>query len=243
MEKSNNSENKLISSDIVFTRDLYVKDEVYVSLLVSILNKSDDSIFWALELYYSGFIKELLNLLWKIYYDFFATLNPTFEKYLLKKYKELLTINTREENEAILISSLINDLLFRPFNTDSFFLRNIVENFILEIVYHHDIEIINDIVEFTQNMTEWIKNKDYRSIAQWIYNVNTSINIVDIYNICLDIFLKNGLILTKTKLSKEFITILKFSEKINIKPPVIMKQKFQKYINLLEMMEIGITGL
>ena len=88
MEKSNNSENKLISSDIVFTRYLYVKDEVYVSLLVSILNKSDDSIFWALELYYSGFIKELLNLLWKIYYDFFATLNPTFEKYLLKKYKE-----------------------------------------------------------------------------------------------------------------------------------------------------------
>ena len=225
MEKSNNSENNLISSDIVFTRYLYVKDEVYVSLLVSILNKSDESIFWALELYYSGFIKELLNLLWKIYYDFFATLNPTFEKYLLKKYKELLTINTREENEAILISSLINDLLFRPFNTDSFFLRNIVENFILEIVYHHDIEIINGIVEFTQNMTEWIKNKDYRSIAQWIYNVNTSINIVDIYNICLDIFLKNGLILTKTKLSKEFITILKFSEKINIKPNTILLTK------------------
>ena len=87
MAKNNNQENKLIGSDLVFTRYLYVKDEVRISLLVSILNKSDDAIFWAYELYYSGFKTELLNLIWKIYYDFFATLNPTFEQYLLKKYK------------------------------------------------------------------------------------------------------------------------------------------------------------
>ena len=62
MAKNNNQENKLVGSDLVFTRYLYVKDEVRISLLVSILNKSDDAIFWAYELFYSGFKTELLNL-------------------------------------------------------------------------------------------------------------------------------------------------------------------------------------
>ena len=215
MAKNNNQENKLIGSDLVFTRYLYVKDEVRISLLVSILNKSDDAIFWAYELYYSGFKTELLNLIWKIYYDFFATLNPTFEQYLLKKHKELLVENKEDHNEDKnrLISSLIQDLLFRPFNTDVFFLRNASENFEMDIAYHHGAEIITDIGETSINMTQWIKNSDYRSIAQWIFNVNNSINIVDIYNICMDIFFENELKLsslqTKSKLSKEFVSILK----------------------------------
>ena len=208
MAKNNNQENKLIGSDLVFTRYLYVKDEVRISLLVSILNKSDDAIFWAYELYYSGFKTELLNLIWKIYYDFFATLNPTFEQYLLKKHKELLVENKEDHNEDKnrLISSLIQDLLFRPFNTDVFFLRNAVENFEMDIIYHHGAK---DTTETIINMTHWIKNNDYRSISQWIFNVNNSINIVDIYNICLDIFFENGLKLTKSKLAKEFVSILK----------------------------------
>ena len=208
MAKNNNQENKLIGSDLVFTRYLYVKDEVRISLLVSILNKSDDAIFWAYELYYSGFKTELLNLIWKIYYDFFATLNPTFEQYLLKKHKELLVENKedRNENKDKSISSLIQDLLFRPFNTDVFFLRNAVENFEMDIIYHHGAK---DTTETVINMTHWIKNNDYRSISQWIFNVNNSINIVDIYNICLDIFFENELKLTKGKLAKEFVSILK----------------------------------
>ena len=213
MAKNNNQENKLIGSDLVFTRYLYVKDEVRISLLVSILNKSDDAIFWAYELYYSGFKTELLNLIWKIYYDFFATLNPTFEQYLLKKYKELFIEDKNKEDhnedKNRLISSLIQDLLFRPFNTDVFFLRNASENFEMDIAYHHGAEIITDIGETSINMTQWIKNSDYRSIAQWIFNVNNSINIVDIYNICLDIFFENELKLTKSKLAKEFVSILK----------------------------------
>ena len=217
MAKNNNQENKLVGSDLVFTRYLYVKDEVCISLLVSILNKSDDAIFWAYELFYSGFKTELLKLIWKIYYDFFATLNPTFEQYLLKKHKELLVENKEDNNEDNnedkdrdkLISSLIQDLLFRPFNTDVFLLRNASENFEMDIIYHHNAEIITDTTETSINMTQWIKNSDYRSISQWIFNVNNSINIVDIYNICLDIFLENGLKLTKSKLAKEFVSILK----------------------------------
>jgi hypothetical protein len=55
-------------NQIVFTRYLYVKDEVEVALLVSLLNKNEDAIFWAFELYFSGFETELLNLFWKFYW-------------------------------------------------------------------------------------------------------------------------------------------------------------------------------
>ena len=34
----------------IFTRYLYIKDEVKLTLLTSILNKSEKSIFWAYEL-------------------------------------------------------------------------------------------------------------------------------------------------------------------------------------------------
>lgn len=86
--KQEYSEHEYITSKLTdefqFTRYLYEKDEVKLSLVTSIINKKDDSIFWAYELFYSGFKTELAELLWKIYFDFYSTLNPSFEKYLKK---------------------------------------------------------------------------------------------------------------------------------------------------------------
>ena len=72
--------NDKIENELQFTRYLYEKDEVKISLIMSILNKKDDAIFWAYELYYSGFQNELVDLFWSLYYDFYYTLNPSFEK-------------------------------------------------------------------------------------------------------------------------------------------------------------------
>ena len=202
--------------DLVFTRYLYIKEEVCIALLVSILNKSDDAIFWAYEFYYSGFKHEFFNLIWKIYYDFFATLNPAFEVYLLKKHKEWL--NTNGENSDCqdkLVSSIIQTLLFRPFNTDMFLLRNICEKFDIDISYTKEITTLDDLKD---NMIQWVSNTDLRSIAQWILNLNNNkIKLVDIYDICLDIF--NNL--TKSKLMKEFISDLN----LNITPNIILLSK------------------
>jgi len=190
---------QLPGSDLVFTQYLYIKEEVRLALLVSILNKSNDAIFWAYELYYSGFKYELLNLIWRIYYDFFATLNPAYESYLLKKHKELLSDD--QPNERI-ISSIINDLLFRPFNNDVFMLRNVCETFIIEINYNNTQETLN----------QWITNNDFRSIAQWVLNVNKSIPLQEIYDICLDIFD----IKVKGKLTKEFVSATRLDINNNI---------------------------
>lgn len=193
--------------DLIFTRYLYVKEEVEIALLVSILNKSDDAIFWAYELYYSGFKNELFMLIIKIYYDFFATLNPTFEAYLLKKHKEFC----RDEPANIrLVSSVIQDLLFRPFNTDVFFLRKICENFDIDCQYYKDTDKITDMQSCHKNLTQWIQTNDYRSIAEWVLNINKdTINIFEIYSQCLDIFE-----LTKSKLVKEFTAAIKITADI-----------------------------
>jgi|LakMenE01Jun11ns_1017448.scaffolds.fasta_scaffold9955693_7 hypothetical protein len=191
----------LPKSDLIFTRYLYVKDEVRVAILSSILKKSDDAIFWAYELYYSGFKHELFELLWNIYYDFFATLNPSFESYFLKKHGEWI------DNEYdTLVSSIVQSLLFRPFNTDVFMLRNICESFEINCNY-----IKNDA---KQNLELWIKEKDYRSVAQWILNENTTIDVINIYIMCLHIFHANGLKISINRLKNEFIRITKINTNI-----------------------------
>lgn len=201
----------LPGSDLVFTQYLYIKEEVRIALLVSILNKSDDAIFWAYELYHSGFKYELLNIIWKIYYDFFATLNPAYEAYLLKKHKEL--INDTDKTQDRIVSSIIQDLLFRPFNSDVYMLRNVCETFEIDITYHHDTEIITNTEQTRHNMTQWVANDDFRSIAQWVLNVNKTISPTSIYSICLDIFEETK---TKNKLEKEFASAIKLNINANV---------------------------
>ena len=210
---------ELPGSDLVFTQYLYIKEEVRIALLVSILNKSDDAIFWAYELYNSGFKYEFINLIWKIYYDFFATLNPAYEAYLLKKYKELIMYSDRTQERFV--SSIIQDLLFRPFNSDIFMLRNICEIFDIDIIYHHASEKITRIDEVSKNLTQWVANDDFRSIAQWALNVNKTISPTNIYIICLDIFEETK---TKNKLEKEFASAIK----LNINTNVILLSKIMQ---------------
>jgi hypothetical protein len=217
-------------STIIFTRYLYIKEEVELSLLVSILNKHGDAIFWAYELYYSGFKQELFAFIWKIYYDFFATLNPTFEAYLLTKGEEFL-------NNECLVSSIIQDLIYRPYNTDIFFIKSICKSFEVDITYYNNV-CISNIEELELNFKRWIETSDYRLIGQWILNVNqNTFDITNIYKLCLNIFE-----LTKPKLIKDFVSILKTN---NIDENILLlsriMQMFSKKHNLKKGKSIYIT--
>ena len=76
-------------------------------------------------------------------------------------------------------------------------------------------------MEATTNLTQWVANNDFRSIAQWILNLNKDrISVVDIYNICLDIF-EQDVKLNKSKLGKEFESAMK----VNINKNVILLAK------------------
>jgi hypothetical protein len=78
------------------------------------LNKADDAaLFWAYELFHSDY--DLMAFFWKLYYDFYATLNPAFEKYLNTKFKLGLT-------EPKLVATIVGNFVIRPHNMDIFLL-------------------------------------------------------------------------------------------------------------------------
>jgi len=153
---------------IIFTRYLYLKDEVKLSLLLSILNNKESAYYWAFELYYSGFEDELLQYLWKIYYDFYYTLNFSFQDYFIKKYKEYKEItkttpdiNANNANEKThIIALIIGNLMFRPHNTDVFMLQQAIKN--------KKTKSLDKDKDVSISLKELLEKNDYLDIAKFI---------------------------------------------------------------------------
>ena len=103
-----------------FSRYLYEVDEVKLSLMMSILDKrKEEALFWAFELFCSGFVTELGELLLNIYDDFYATLNPTFEKHVTNQ------TNITETD----LYEIISNMITKQHNVDVYLLKIIVEQF------------------------------------------------------------------------------------------------------------------
>jgi hypothetical protein len=117
---SNNIIILIMPSGPIFTRYLYIYDEVKIGLLTSLLNRKESTLFWAFELYYSGFEEELIDFLWKIYYMFYFTLNPGFQEYFSKKLVGGV--------DPKLIATIVENLMIRPYNCDVFFLLSFGPN-------------------------------------------------------------------------------------------------------------------
>ena len=99
---------------VIFTRYLYILDDVKTSLMLSILNRNrDEALFWAYELYYSGYIDEVFDLVTNIYNEFYSTLNPNLGMFLIKLKKI-------QKNSEYLIGTIICNLIHRKYNISSF---------------------------------------------------------------------------------------------------------------------------
>lgn len=151
-----------MNQEPIFTRYLYIKEEVAVALLASLLNKDkDQALFWAYELHYSGFTQELLDILWRLYFEFYAVLNPALAVYLLAKQKE------NEKTPIMLIAIIINNLIIRKFNLDVFFLKEVACNFEAD---PDDLPPLSDC--FALN--------NYEAIAHYIIETEDDKEIVDL---------------------------------------------------------------
>jgi hypothetical protein len=216
---------------MLFTRYLYLKDEVEIALMLSLLNKKEEeSLFWAYELYYSGFIDDLIQLIFKIYYDLYACLNPSFEAFLIKKVREIREPLDFKKNIAI----IINNLLIRPINMDVFLLRL---NSNLNIITEEKLYIKNQTNQNNKNtFLELLNREKYENISQFIFKESEkTINYIEIINIVVDYFNSKGLKLNKEKIWKEFnITIMTYQ---NI--PHILTAKIMHYYNALKMGKMG----
>jgi len=154
---------------IAFTRLLYAYDEVIVNLMFAILEKKDFNkvIFWSAELFYSGFLRELSELFWLFYYDFY-TFNVPFYKInsKFKKFKNLNQFEALLESFYILFQAeptcdmfIINYMIkikkvAKINNIQNIF--NVIECLLKTNKIHHIINYLRASLE--QNETETIKH-------------------------------------------------------------------------------------
>ena len=91
------------------TRYLYQNEDVKHSLIFCLLKKTtfDECLFWVSEYYYSGYFKELWILIWKIYYDFYAIINPKLEKYITKMQEKWV-----KKQKIVYILHIIKNLYY-----------------------------------------------------------------------------------------------------------------------------------
>ena len=105
------------SRKMILTRYLYVKEEVMTSMLTSFLETDlDSALYWAYELYYSGYEQETTIHLQKIYYYLFACQNPDLEEYIIEKSKHI---------KPHIIHDIVQTMILRPFDTDVLLLHRI----------------------------------------------------------------------------------------------------------------------
>jgi hypothetical protein len=147
-----------MSRQVELTNLLYIKDEVVVSLITSLLNKSEKAIYWAYELYYSGLEEELFDILSKVYYYFFYTLNPKFKSFIERKKNEWL-----ETNDIQIINKIISNFLIKPHNLDVFMLIQTAEKTKLPGASSESYE---------SQLGKWIEERKYATVAKYILHVS-----------------------------------------------------------------------
>jgi len=99
-----------IDNDIVFTRYLYVKSGIPYTLQQTLNEKRnlEESIFWAYEMYFSGFEGEIMLFLVSIYIPYyFNDSSPPLVKYSEKKYKEW-----KQGNDESILASLLKNIIY-----------------------------------------------------------------------------------------------------------------------------------
>jgi len=144
---------KNVEAKNVLTNLLYLKEEVMVAFIVSLLNKSNEAIFWAYELHYSEYHAELFDLLEKVYYYFYATLNPNFKSFLNRKITEW-----HQTSDIQIIHAIVANLLIRPFNLDIFMLVQTCKG-------------IKIPTNFDGDLTSLLAAKKYATVAKYVLHI------------------------------------------------------------------------
>jgi hypothetical protein len=201
--------------DLQFTRYLYGKDEVEIAFMTNLLNRNEDAIFWAYELFHSGFVKELTTLLWKVYYDFYAVINPSFETYLVTKLKDIELIDDK------LVYTLIKNFMIRRHNIDVFILRNIVNEFDVECTKNIDLICLLD-------------SKDYLTISSYILENLKEEQVVEVYNKVVSYFSKLGLKIDSKKAKGQFQ-----KQTMYINNRILLLSRVIHYFSVLHKIKMG----
>jgi len=204
-------------SSLAFSRYLYPKDEIEVNILINLLKRNEEqALFWGYELYHSGFHKDFVDLIWKIYYLFYSTINPSFDKFLATKMNQ---VELDERNIGIVIKNFI----IRRSNMDVFMVKNIVKQF--------DIEVSDG--EEGEDMNVLLEKRDCLAIGGFIETISRD-KILENFTIVITHFLSKGLKIDMKKTTQQF------QKQLNItNPNILLLSRVIHYYSLLDGIKLG----
>jgi hypothetical protein len=98
---------------LILTRYLYDKPRVLVKLEQTVLQKNyPETLFWVYELYFSGFIQDVIHMAFVIYDKHCKTNYPKLKSFLQKKAREL-----RETAQPAIIGTMYHNMITRVSGT------------------------------------------------------------------------------------------------------------------------------
>lgn len=110
------SESEPESPIFILTRSLYSKIDVKQSLMISLFEHNhEESLFWAYELYYSGFQEEIFEFIVQIYENIYMCYNANLAEFISESVERWFI----EKNDSI-IGSIVMTLSKREYNLDKF---------------------------------------------------------------------------------------------------------------------------
>jgi len=244
----------------MYSRYLYRRTDVENALVISLLfpsknyqnNKknlfhdennnendiSEPAFFWAYELYYSGFIRQLCYLLWRIYYDFYV-----IKCRYLHKYMDEFLNETEVKKRPTIIGVFVKNFLYNCPTLDVYLLsRNLPLNY--DMFCHHTItnertSVFMDLIVLIQKRTDLSHSTslllidkvfDYitatKTPATTLNNDMTYNNVATFRSIILNHSYLNILglkrILYAYMMSYEYENNCKNREKLSLTPPLFL---------------------
>ena len=105
------------SPPFILTRYLYSKNQVLMALFISLLNHDiNEALFWAYEIYCSGFETEVFEFLQQTYYTLYQKEHPALQTYINHLVEEWNDDNGKEWNLATLVATIAT----RTYRLDEF---------------------------------------------------------------------------------------------------------------------------
>tara|TARA_B100000795_G_scaffold116469_1_gene86501 strand:+ start:464 stop:1537 length:1074 start_codon:yes stop_codon:yes gene_type:complete len=177
-----------MTNKLVFTRYLYNKDEVELSLLECILKnkKFSETYYWITELYESNNPEDLWQFLYKIYYDFYYINYQQFIHKINSYYKKW-----KKSKKIKYVLHIIYNLgrAHKNINYDIFLYRTYYSSVLTYITSYIDIHPYKgDIYEKLLNYSITNKNNEYISyyLKKNMKNRNIERFLEENFNIILD---------------------------------------------------------
>lgn len=104
-------------TDVILTRYLYTKIDVKQSLLLALLeHQTDEAMFWAYELYYSGFQQDCFDYISNIYEEIYSIDNPG----LRIPFQKIITAWTSDQSLHWNLGTVIITLASRNYSLNYF---------------------------------------------------------------------------------------------------------------------------